>query len=240
LATDSERKLFASKVLSAVGQGESRLGNTEITGFLAMAGQAYDRGLMVVGRAVNRWAEGRLPDQLGSFAGADSYAKLVQDSVSGDGECPMRWVTKSWGAAEDYNTKRSAFWQCIRSVVHELAIADVEDVGWPSHLVWSNLYKVSPAKGGNPSKKLCDIQLAGCAELLDLELQTYRPSRILFLTGVEWVAPFLRGANLHDSHGFRYVKQSGGAFGARCVIAAHPQGKLRSKWVQEVVTAFAR
>lgn len=240
MATDRERELFASEVLSAVGKEAAGLGSIKITGFLAMAGQAYDRGLMVVGRAVNGWTEGISPKQLGKPDAAERYARLVQKSVSGNGECPMRWVTKNWGSDEDYNTKRSAFWRCIRSVVQGLRIADVEDAGWSSHLVWSNLYKVSPAGGGNPTNVLCKIQRRGCAELLNLELRTYRPSRVLFLTGVDWAAPFLEVAEPREGVGFQYVERAGDAHGARCVIAVHPQGKREADWVREVVAAFDR
>lgn len=240
MATDPERELFASTVLNAVGQQVAHLGHVEVTGFLAMAGQAYDRGLMVVGRAVNGWTEGITPSQLGAPAEAERYARLVQESVSGNGECPMRWVTAGWGAGEGYNTKRSAFWRCIRSVVQDLGIADVEDAGWSSHLVWSNLYKVSPAGGGNPSNVLCEIQFPGCADLLNLELHTYRPSRVLFLTGADWATPFLKEAELQEAVGFQYVKRVSDAHGARCVIAVHPQGKPGAAWAREVVTAFDR
>ena len=238
MATDPERELFASTVLGAVGQQAARLGNTKITGFLAMVGHAYDRGLMVVGRAVNGWADGITPSQLGAPAEVEWYARLVQKSVSGNGECPMYWVTAGWGVGDGYNTKRSAFWRCIRRVVQDLGIADVEDAGWSSHLVWSNLYKVSPAGGGNPSNVLCEIQFPGCAELLNLELRAYRPARVLFLTGVDWAAPFLQAGGLQEGVGFHYVKRAGDAHGARCVVAVHPQGKPGAAWAREAVTAF--
>lgn len=246
VATDFEREFFASKVLGAVGQQTARIRSAEITGFLAMAGLAHDRGLMVVGRAVNGWMdedEGIRCDQLGIPSEVERYAKLVQKSVGGDDEkdeCPMRWVTERWGCGERYNTKRSAFWRCIRLVVRDMGIADVENAGWPSHLVWSNLYKVSPHKGGNPSNALCEIQFQGCAELLKLEFRTYQPSRILFLTGIEWATGFPGVDELQGVAGCQYVVRAGDANGARCVVAVHPQGKPEVQWVREVVAAFGR
>lgn len=245
MATDAERDFFATSVLRIVGQQAARLPASEITGFLAMAGQAYDGDLMVIGRAVNGWAEGIPPGHLDAFAEVTRYATLVQQSVAGNEECPMGWVTAGWGATEGNNTKRSAFWRTIRCVVQGLGIADIEDARWSSHLVWSNLYKVSPAEGGNPSNALCEIQFPGCAELLNLELRTYRPCRVLFLTGVDWAAPFLAAAELQEIARFQYVKQvglcdAGDRHDARCVIAVHPQGKPEAAWVREVVKAFAR
>lgn len=240
MATDAERDLFAEKVLATVGRHGDRLARTKVTGFLAMAGQAYDGGLMVVGRAVNGWTDGVFPSDLRAPDSAGLYAARVQESVAGNGNCPMRWVKAGWGAAKGYNTRRSAFWRCIRNVVQGLRIVDVESAGWSSHLVWTNLYKVSPAHGGNPNNALCEIQLAGCVELFKLEIRTYRPFRVLFLTGADWAAPFLEGVNLQEGAGFHHVKGVGQVCDARFVIALHPQCKPEREWVREVVTAFDR
>lgn len=186
MATGDERDLLASVILPAVGREAARLPPFDVTGFLAMTGHLYDRGFMVVGRAVNGWTTGILPDALASSSAAESYADLVLTSVAGKGSCPMRWVTEHWNASPgQYNTKRSAYWRVIRAVVAQLGIAKVEDTTWPSHLVWSNLYKMAPAKDGNPGGALCEVQLPGCIELLRLELMTYRPSRLLLLTGLD-------------------------------------------------------
>ena len=119
---------------------------------------------MVVGRAVNGWTEGILPEHLALPAAAETYSQVVLTSVNGDAPCPpcpMTWVTNQWGNTnKGYNTRRSAFWRVIRGVVDGLGIADVEQDAWSSHLVWSNLYKIAPANGRNPSKTLSDIQLA--------------------------------------------------------------------------------
>ena len=213
-----------------------------------MAGCLYARTLMVVGRAVNGWTDGVLPQHLAASTHAECYSCDVLDSVNGDGQCPMRWVTDRWGNANGYSTRRSAFWRAIRGVVARLEIADVEQDSWPSHLVWSNLYKIAPVEGGNPGATLCRIQLDGCRELFDLELTTYRPSRLLLLTGGEWASPFLSdfdGAP-RDVAGFSHVKGFGiltivpGKEAIRYVVAAHPQGKPGDPWVAEVCSAFNR
>lgn len=238
MATDRERAVFASKVLAPIGQQASLLPASGITGFLAMAGQSYDGALMVVGRAVNGWTDSVLPAALCEPAEVDRYATHVQKSVAGSACCPMRWVATCWGSRDDYNTRRSAFWRSIRKVVAGLGIADIASDGWPSRLVWSNLYKVAPAEGGNPGNVLGDIQCAGCVELLSLELQIYRPSRVLFLTGSDWAAPFLSMYKFEKTAGFQYVEQAGVIGGARCLVAAHPQGRPEDAWTGEVLAAF--
>jgi hypothetical protein len=242
MATNQEREIFEAKILSCVGQQAARLSASEVTGFLAMAGQAWDGELMVIGRAPNAWREGILPERLSSPAEVAQYAKRTQDdSVAGeDGECPMSWVTAAWGDTKGYNTKRSAFWRSIRRVVEDLGIANVDSAEWASHLVWSNLYKVSPFSGGNPNDALCDIQFSGCAELLQLEFDTYRPSRALFLTGTDWADSFLSQWKLPETPQFQHVKRVGFYGGAHCVVASHPQGKLEEVWTSEVISAFSR
>lgn len=256
MATEGERKLFVGKILAAVGRESEKLPSSKVTGFMAMVGcpdDLHKHPLMVVGRAVNGWGEGVLPEDLALDEGAERYSQAVLNTVNGE-PCPMIWVTEQWGAKKEkeeyeYNTKGSAFWRTIRDVVAELKIADVEQDekdSWPSHLVWSNLYKVSPAEGRNPGAALCRIQLPGCIDLFRLELKTYTPSRLLFLTGKEWVLPFLTDfddmpQNIDEFH---YVERYGTLSVAsvkqpiQYVVAVHPQGKPEKSWVAEVCCAF--
>ena len=247
MATEQERQLFALKVLAAVGQEAVRLPASKITGFMAVVGCLYDHTLMVVGRAPNGWTKGILPEHLASYVATECYSHVVLDSVNGDGPCPMRWVTESWGSSKGgYNTKRSAFWRTIRGVVAQLEIADVEQDSWSSHLVWSNLYKIAPAEGGNPGVKLSKIQLPGCIDLFNLELTTYIPSRLLLLAGTEWASPFLPDSDTmpQNTAGLCYVEEFGtltivpGKQPIRYVVAAHPRGKPEEQWIEEVCSAF--
>ena len=248
VATEQERQLFASKVLAAVGREAVRLPESTITGFMAMRGCLFAHALMVVGRAVNGWDKGVLPENLASHAAAERYSHNVLDSVNRGEPCPMRWVTNNWGNTKGYNTKKSAFWRTIRGVVARLEIADVEQGSWSSHLVWSDLYKIAPAAGGNPGKTLRQIQLPGCRELFNLELTTYTPSRLLLLTGTGWASPFLPDfdGTPQDVAGFCYVKRFGpltiapGRQPIRYVVAAHPERKPGDQWVAEVCSAFNR
>lgn len=248
MATERERQLFVSEVLAAVGQQAVRLHGLKITGFMAMVGCRYAcaRDLMVVGRAVNGWDEGVFPKNLSSADRAEEYSRTVLASVNGTERCPMRWVTESWGSTGGCNPNRSAFWRTIRRVVAKLKIADVEQDPWSSHLVWSNLYKIAPAAGGNPDSTLCHIQLAGCIKLFRLELTTYTPSRLLLLTGTEWASPFLScfGSRTPSDEEFCYVEEYGTLTivpdkrPIQYIIAAHPQAKPENQWVEGVCGAF--
>ncbi|WP_139031783.1 hypothetical protein [Candidatus Competibacter denitrificans] len=223
--------------------------NKKITGFLSMSGHDCNNEIMVIGRAVNGWDDGIYPNELRNQAFAINYAQKIFDGSIEDpkypGRCPMLWITRLWGVHTGYNTARSAFWRVIREVVDGLEIANIHKPYWPSHIVWSNLYKIAPANGGNPGGALCNIQLQGCVELLKIEIATYRPRRILFLTGMNWAEPFINAihGNIHSSiNRFTQVETHGKAVTAghqyTFVVASHPQGKPEVTWVNEVLQVF--
>jgi hypothetical protein len=209
-----------------------------------MKGELYKSELMVIGRAVNGWTEGVNPKKLKSEDSRTEYADLVYNTVTSSDECPMGWITGCWGNKDGYNTKKSAFWRVIRSVVSELGISDVEQDTWSSHLVWSNLYKVAPAKGGNPNNTLCNIQFPSCSSLLEMELKYYNPKRVLFLTGVDWAEPFLENicsiVQNDTSHVVAVAQLKINSQKTKIVVATHPQGKPEEEWVSEVVTSFRK
>ena len=237
---------MADKILFPIGQAHHQLPPRPLVGFMSMVGRAYSGELMVVGRAVNGWgAKEMLPVELDSSDASHTYAEEVLASVSDPTNCPMGWVTAQWGAPRPkYSTKSSAFWRSIYSVINALGTVTPGDEDWPSHLVWSNLYKVAPAAGGNPSNFLCDLQLPGCIDLLREELAAYQPRRVLFLTGLNWAKPFADalGLPLCMNPSFCQVE----AFGEvpfngqllRFAIASHPQGKPESVWASEVLSVL--
>lgn len=196
---------------------------------------------MVVGRALNGWPVSAYPEEFATSVFREEFTRKVQESVNGPD--PMAWVQEQWGAAEGYNTRRSAFWRVIREVTQCLCPTDGNGEDWPSHLVWSNLYKVSPAKRGNPGNLLSRIQLPGCRELFQLELEIYRPQRLLLLTGWDgWAELFLDGLAHDGPAGRTYVKRVGNIVvqdhQIRVVVACHPQTRPEECWSREVLEAF--
>ena len=234
-------KVFDS-MLKRVGARNSDR-DQQLTGMLAVRGLYYTRELMVVGRAPNGYCCQPTAAELTDRFVRENFATCVADLSRGD---PMRWVIDLWGAGDSYNTRRSAFWRVIRNTLRDLEICDVgsEYVPWSSHLVWSNLYKVSPADGGNPDNALIDIQLPLCKKMLRLELNEFKPKRLLFLTGNDWSNDFL------SDRWFKRSRQIGNCaydfvedFGLlrksiKFVVACHPQGKPEEDWTNEVVRAF--
>ncbi len=160
----------------------------------------------------------------------------------------MQWVANYWRRHENgqYNTRRSAFWRTIHNTLIGLGITPSADRDWSSHLVWTDLYKVAPSTTGNPSSKLMKAQLEECGMILEKELISYEPKRVLFLTGKNWVDDFKGLLNKFVIHkechdGLAEVLAEfdcGSGVRSKVVIAKHPQGKKEAKLVEEVVALF--
>ncbi|TGA97487.1 hypothetical protein E4665_11600 [Sporolactobacillus shoreae] len=213
---------------------------TDLTTCMAIRGRQYNGDLMVIGRAVNGWEPGIWPKhELSDPAKFKKYiAQLYVVSNPVTGYCPLDWVKKAWGnnSENKYNTKKSAFWRIVARVFN---ILDSEK-DWTSKLIWSNLYKIAPAESGNPSNKLIKLQQDYCIDILREEINLYKPKCLLFLTGLDWAAPFLEGIN--EINVRRTQKDLVVAAGSvlidgyigRVLIARHPQGKNESKMVEQI------
>lgn len=244
MASTRQKEILAREILPAVGAHAARLTKKEIVGFLAMEGASYNREMMVVGRAVNDWGNAIDPRQLADPAISEHYAECVFSSVTSVG-CPMSWVIERWQSSSGYNTRKSAFWRVIRKCVGEFGIADINGEEWPSFLVWSNLYKIAPAGGGNPGNGLCTAQLDGCLSMFRDEINTFRPKRILLLTGLDWAEPFLSAVSTqYRTFSSGFVEAAGcvdslGRESSKIVVASHPQTRPEDAWVSAVKSAFS-
>jgi len=248
LTFDDQEHAVLDRMLLNVAQKRALLGPSEmeLASFAANKGMAYDGELMVVGRAVNGWFSSCQADWVVDAA----RKRIVDDTIDvGRSEDSMLWVAEPCGTrGSQYNPKTSAFWRVVRAVVRELAIADVEDRNWPSCLVWTNLYKLSPEKGGNPSARLRRMQSAECLQLLELEIAEWKPKRVLMLTGRNWAKCLLDRLNVTETAytSGKFVDFVGdlvsdeGKRSARIVVAKHPRSKPEAPLVQEVVAAFRR
>jgi hypothetical protein len=236
-------KRFMEKVLISVSQMPD---GEKLTGFSVMKGDSYKGDLMVVGRSVNGWIRGFYPSELKEEKSRSIILNNIIAGSQNDKHCPMLWVTETPQTAKDYNSNRSAFWRSIRNIVREFNLASVENKYWPSVLLWSNLFKVSPCEGGNPSSELRNIQLSACIELLMTEIELYKPKRILFLTGLGWCYPFLGSlSHAHFTDNWEsYVslcavkKSEKNHMDYQIVVAEHPQTRNEIKWANEVKAAF--
>lgn len=144
--------------------------------FCAQWGEVYQEGgIMFVGRAVNDWKAQGDRDTEGLFTlGSSNQIFMCDDQVK-------------WVETERYD-KKSAFWRVVKSVSQQ--ISNDKD-GWYKHIVWSNLYKLSPTGGGNPGNPLREAQYKTCLDILKVELEVFKPKFVVLLNGSEWYNDFL-------------------------------------------------
>lgn len=201
--------------------------------FWPIRGASSDGQLLVIGRSVNGWVRewkaGELRDPV-ERASAVAWMRLDAEPSGRD---RMRWVLDGWGATSGYNTRKSAFWRVLSRLVPGGPAGD-----WPSCLVWTNLYKVSPAAGWGPEADLQQAQRGAAIELLRLELQTFSPSRVLALTG-PFINPFKKDLDLNLEPRAGLVQGIGERDGAAWVVAKHPMAKPGDRFVDEVSKAFS-
>ncbi|MEQ9490893.1 MAG: hypothetical protein RIM72_18075 [Alphaproteobacteria bacterium] len=194
---------------------------------------------MVVGRAVNGWTFGWSADDVSE---AEGRARVLDAAFKPAREQePLRWVSNAWGAPTGYNTARSAFWRVIRATIDSLELCDVSKPNWPAQIVWSNLYKVSPFGGGNPSTSLCRAQQTKCIEMILAEVSNWKPRRLLFLTGEDWAKPFLQTLTDEplDRPPAGPVQIVGTTTsGARIVVGPHPQSRPEVPLVSAITEMY--
>ena len=212
-----------------------------LAGFAAERGSCYRGELMVVGRATHGGWDRDLRQLSDAGERKELARRLSEESMS--------WVIRQWHSRDDYNPARSAFWRVIRRVTLSLVDGASED-DWSNHIVWSNLYKVSrsePPRGMNPPAPVMRAQRRGCEKLLKLELEIFRPKRVLFLTGCDWAEEIIDvppeaqqpvGARFVERVWSELVSSESRAPVSRFVVAGHPQGKGDDLCTHEVLVAF--
>jgi hypothetical protein len=231
-------RILAEEILPAV----AKVAKKAITGGLVKRGQRYNGALMAIGRAVNGGDFDISPAELQQPERRMAFIEQVTSATGADGACPLAWVKNQWGKSGEYNSARSAFWRVLRTLARELFDCDEPD--WPSHLVWGNLYPLAPSVGGNPNVALQRAQFEGCRRLLRQEIEGYRPRRLIFLTGLDWAKPFLRGKFEPSTiRSLPFVETAGywvlgSGHRASAVVAPHPERKPEASWTAAVVAAF--
>lgn len=237
---ENTAKLLFRDLLHTFKNASGNWRSTPLTGFSCLRGNQFDNGLLVVGRSVNGWISNWIVDELDDENKVDEIVEQHYPTNSPP-DCPMKWIYDLWGdSVGKYNTKRSAFWRVSGAVTCALTGEQYDECRWPSSLSWSNLYKVSPGAGGNPSNTLVNIQKDYCQKILKEEIKWLNPSQILFLTGWGWAQWFLPDLQfVKDKTDEVGIEASGTIFNqARVVVLPHPQGKAEQPLVAAAVNYF--
>jgi len=142
---------------------------------------------LIYGQALNgSWNPTFLPgDEIGP-ALADA-AREYSNTMDEGQKNPLDWVNLLWG-----KMSKSFFWQVSYKLVCDYHHGNREDTSWSEKLVWSNLMKISPVKGGNPDNKEYEAHIKDAISLFRAELNELQPRFAVFLTNWDWAEPFIR------------------------------------------------
>jgi len=249
------------------------------TSFTAVKGCKFDEQtkyrFMLVGRAINGWDEARFYDEGLSkeefvssslknlFNDVSTHLPEREDrfdwisEISEEGIAPTNQYRKGIDFSEELILAEPYYlsmplWNYTMEVWCRLT-GNAEKTAWTQKwyekIVWSNLYKVAPTMGGNPDEKLKALQLGVCKELLKTEIEEFKPTHILFVTGYSgWFENFnnLMGEEIlfdRKAEYNNYVEASGTWYlsDGKCasiVVAVRPERRNKDGYVEAVVSAF--
>ena len=165
--------------------------------------------LMFIGKAANGWNE-----------------KHNERTHESEDSCLDAWIPMG---VNGYNYRASPFWQVIRFVATKFLEMNEKDwdTEWSCHIVWSNLYRIAPKDGGNPSTALCEDQLDLCKDLLHAEIEELRPNKIICLTGSDWAEGFLGISKSSEIHNDGKISYKGRFKNADYAVTAGPLQGMR-------------
>lgn len=242
---EKEKKLFDT-MLQEIGDKYHH--QKKLTGFVAVKGMQSKSDLMIVGRSVNGWSVDIQSQDFKNEIRRKKFINEIFKESNNDSKCHMHWVVDCWTNRNGYNTKRSAFWRVIYKTMLGLNICSPNEVNWSSFVIWSNLYKISPASGYNPNDELCDLQRLFCQDILIEEFRQWQPKRIIFFTGKNWFDWFFDKCDTVTLEGKvtpnNLVQFKGGlrigqeASPINIIVARHPQGKPEQRMTDEIFTSF--
>ena len=222
----------------------------KLSHFVAVKGKRYQPGgLMLVGRCVNGWPA--IEETDAETFGRRAAALLTAPDKAGPGFTCIQGEHGRYcfGDMERPDGRwwlsRSAFWRTARQIWAAVGQRAADEDRWFEQIVWSNLFKLAPAEGGNPGGRLIRLQLRSCVDLLLREIELFQPGLLLFVTGAWWLDPKEYGRptfaealelTLPASEGRpEHVVATGEYRGAKVIVCNRPEGRSESGFVQAVL-----
>lgn len=138
-------------------------------------------GILLVGRACNGWVTSS--HNINVLFGSSEKSIFNRSNQ-------MKWVEDCAGNKEGYNTNKSAFWRVSKRIAQCFYPNE-----WYSYVAWSNVCKVAPWEGGNPSDTLYFAQLQSCQKIFETEIRVLSPKVVIMFTGYDWAKDFLEFLN---------------------------------------------
>lgn len=174
----------------------------ELTAAPAFKGDLYDTmpiKIMYVGHAVNGWeidtsdcmtlentVENILKQQgaLDTFVNADGYPYIKDNGKTGI-----------------YYHINSNFIRLIKQILEYQKESDSpttrdtwynDTKEWHRKFIWSNLYNIAPRNGGNPEDKFIKLGMAQYAEMMKIQIETFKPDIVIFCPLSGYFVPWKR------------------------------------------------
>jgi len=227
---ETDYRALLARVVAAPG-----IRQRELALFWPKIGSQYGGDLLVIGRAVNRWIDRWVLDELSDVAAPAAVAReTAEGTVNGD---QLGWVLDRWKRGDGgYDTSTSQFWETLRRVV--LARCSEQSAVWPSHIAWTNLAKVAPWAGGNPSSRLLTIQREAGIPLLRREVDELAARCVVAFTGRGWFEPYAAGLGLDVAWRDGLVQGVANERDRRWVVAVHPMTRSPRAVAEAVIAAL--
>ncbi|MBE6036272.1 MAG: hypothetical protein E7223_01420 [Clostridiales bacterium] len=184
--------------------------------------------LMVVGRAVNGWDVDA--ESCTSLEAALNMVFRQEDRFEDVAKDKIVYIDSQTGKEKSYRYSNSRFWKLIRHILEQSG----ESENYHQRILWSNLYKVAPYTTGNPSWGLIKPQMQIYIDLLVKEIRLYKPSHILFITGMDYLNPWPNEPQFGETLGIGTRNQTkffdskfevGEFEGSKIVVCERPENK---------------
>lgn len=230
--SENKRRIFYKK------RKTEEIANTKLFVDFAMQGKRYSQNnpirFMMVGRAAGCFDEDENYNAI-TFIDRNNILinkKAVDLSFNYASNCEMQWV-----AAKPINEKgerkkqtdKKAFFGFAKTVYLKLT-EQIEDEEWYKNIVRTNLFKIIPLSGGNPSYYLRKAQTEKSIEMLIAEIEFYKPTHILIIDGkdqLSWVKDYQIG-----------IKKVAEKTGAKICFVNRPEIRTKDSLLGEIDESF--
>ena len=182
-------------------------------------GKLYKNGLMICGRAVN---------------GVDSSYK--NSTIEKNLADLFTRVNTSLNDIDWIDSSQSRFFNLAKHVA--LNILCYKN-NWYDYIMWTNLMKIAPSNGGNPSDKDWRIQKEACKQLFKMELDYFKPDNLLLITDFNWADEFLQYLGIDsyismDTKGNHMVKGHYIYRNTNIILGNRPEYRKENRYVSEI------
>lgn len=219
----SDYKELYRNLLDSVADYDGR-----ICTFYHQAGKYYlnnkNNRILFVGKANNGW--------INDDRNVESLFDITNKNRIVNRDDQMEWIKNLEGkkVEEHYNTRKSAFFRLMKRISVSL-LENKND--WYNYVAWTNLYKIAPWEGGNPTSTLKNMQQEYCAKILEKDFEFLNPSIIIFLTS-RWENDLLKNSLYKNNKKEftmwgKYKTYHNNIDEKLLIYSLHPQGKSETK-----------